>query len=253
MITAQFWGGLGNQMFQAAAAVGLAKRHSDVAAFNFGNWRRSSQGQPPETYRNGMFARLFTTDRTDWRYHQDNGVWHRPIKYRTHLELRGLFQSAKYFSDCSNLIIRMFEPPKDMADSVRATLTDMDSELVALHVRRGDYLDRANSPCEPLSLDYYQEAIAQFPAAKFFICSDNLDYCKSKFQGERFIFSSGESEEHDLWQMSLCHHQIIANSTFSWWAAWLNKNPNKRVIAPKNWSHRRNEDNDIYTDWMIKI
>jgi hypothetical protein len=237
LITAQFYGGLGNQLFQVAAAVALAGRHRDRAAFDFGNWRQSSQGRSPNAYRSGIFRNLMETNRSDWRLYRDYGVTYQEIRYRPDLQLRGLFQSERYFADCRDLLIGLFaEPGQKRLDST------------AIHVRRGDYLSKS-SPCQVVSIDYYRQAIGLFPDTHFLVFSDDLDYCRRMFTGPRFSFAEGMSDQDDLWAMSMCQNQIIANSTFSWWAAYLNQNPDKRIIAPRSWSTRRNttEQNDIYT------
>jgi len=250
LITAQFYGGLGNQLFQIAAAVALARRHGDTAAFDFGNWRESSQGRSPNAYRSGIFRNLMETNRSSWRLYRDYGVVYQKIRYRPDLQLRGLFQSERYFADCRDLLIDLFAPPVTGLDAHREILEAPNS--CAIHVRRGDYL-LSSTPCEVLGIDYYRQATKLFPNSHFLVFSDDLDYCRRMFPVPRFSFSDGMSDEQDLWLMSRCQHQIMANSTFSWWGAWLNQNPDKRVIAPRLWSKRRMDDNDIYTPSMLKI
>ena len=88
----------------------------------------------------------------------------------------------------------------------------------------------------------------------FLIFSDDIVWCKNNFVGDKFIFIEGEEDYIDLWLMSLCNHNIIANSSFSWWGAWLNKNNNKTVIAPKNWfgPNKKLDPTDLYCkDWLV--
>lgn len=107
--------------------------------------------------------------------------------------------------------------------------------FVAVHVRRGDYVKHPMF-YQLWASTYYDRAMAQFPAGtRFLFFSDDIEFCKTKWYGENFSYSTGRSEIEDLNLMASCHHQIIANSSFSWWAAWLNPNPNKRVFYPKNW------------------
>lgn len=253
MISAQFWGGLGNQMFQVAAAVALAHRNADTAVFNFDDWRRSTQGNSPIAYRANLFENLLPTNKNDWEIYRDTGVDYRPVVYRPNLQLRGLFQSVQYFEDCQELVRTLFAPPAQTIEQLQMCHRRLlDAPNCAVHVRRGDYLGRS-SYCQVLDFSYYLRAIELFPGYKFSIFSDDLNYCRSVFIGERFNFISTDSEVEDLYLMSLHEHQIIANSTFSWWGAWLNSNPYKRVVAPSKWSKRRNIDNSIYMDSMIKI
>ena len=89
----------------------------------------------------------------------------------------------------------------------------------------------------------------------FIIFSDDIKWCKNNFIGDKFTFIEGEKDYIDLWLMSLCNHNIIANSSFSWWGAWLNQNPNKKVIAPINWfgPEKKLNPKDIYCKNWIKI
>lgn len=115
--------------------------------------------------------------------------------------------------------------------------------FVSIHVRRGT---NPSNPSEPAYADnpfyvnlsqteYYERAINQFPKANFLVFSDDIEFAKTKFLGGRFQFIEGQTEVEDLNMMASCEHNIIANSSFSWWAAFLNPNPAKTVIAPKNW------------------
>ncbi len=106
-------------------------------------------------------------------------------------------------------------------------------DKVSIHVRRGDYV---NNPfyvdlCET---DYYEKAIALFPSSSFLVFSDDIEWCKGRFKGGEFEFFHG-TEIEDLNMMASCKHNIIANSSFSWWGAYLNPNPGKTIIAPEKW------------------
>jgi hypothetical protein len=106
-------------------------------------------------------------------------------------------------------------------------------------------------------MKYYQEAMKHFDDDTLFVVfSDDIDWCKSVFKGDNFIFITNEQDYVDLYLMSLCKNNIIANSSFSWWGSWLNKNEGKKVIAPSKWFGRAYSDwdtNDIYTKNMIKL
>lgn len=105
-------------------------------------------------------------------------------------------------------------------------------DRVGVHIRRGDYV---NNPfyVDLSKTSYYQEAIRRFPNERFLVFSDDIFWCRGYFTGNRFDFSEGKTEIEDLNLMAACKSQIIANSSFSWWAAWLNPNPNKIIICPK--------------------
>ena len=105
---------------------------------------------------------------------------------------------------------------------------------VSIHVRRGDYLKLELYTNLADNTDYYERAMAMFPPdTKYLVFSDDIEYCKNRFVGDQFSFSEGLNEVQDLNQMASCKHNIIANSTFSWWAAWLNPNPDKIIISPE--------------------
>ncbi|MBF2056764.1 MAG: alpha-1,2-fucosyltransferase [Cyanobacterium sp. T60_A2020_053] len=128
----------------------------------------------------------------------------------------------------------------------------------AIHIRRGDYLKYPNH--HPIcSLNYYAQAIQYFDnSTNFVIFSDDIDWCRHQdlFQEKRFDFWTSQRDDLDLYLMSIFPHQIIANSSFSWWASWLNIYQNKKVIAPSLWfgqnlKHLNTED--IYASYMLKI
>jgi hypothetical protein len=104
---------------------------------------------------------------------------------------------------------------------------------VSIHVRRGDYLSFPEHH-PPLTMDYYREAMSRFPGARFLVFSDDPGWCLLNFRdaGYQVEISTGRTAAEDMALMASCDHHIIANSSFSWWSAWLNRNPSKRVIAP---------------------
>ena len=122
-------------------------------------------------------------------------------------------------------------------------------------MRRGDYLKLSEFHAV-LGKEYYDKAMSKYHGAKFVFFSDDIEWCKKNFSSiENTHFVEGETDVVDLYFMSIMKHNIIANSTFSWWGAWLNKNPDKIVIAPHKWYGPKNshlEDNDIIPEhWRI--
>lgn len=134
-------------------------------------------------------------------------------------------QDPKYFEKYANEI-------KALYGDITWTGDEM-NEYVSIHVRRGDY--SGNSFYVDLSRSgYYRKAIEEFPDRKFMIFSDDIEFCRGRFIGDQYTFSEGKTELEDLNLMMHCNGHIIANSTFSWWGAWLGKG---KTIAPsvKNW------------------
>jgi hypothetical protein len=128
----------------------------------------------------------------------------------------------------------------------------------SLHIRRGDYIsdEKANNVHGTCGLEYYKKAIkhinSQFENVQYFIFSDDISWTKENLLIENAIYVHNNSIPHeDIYLMSLCNHNITANSSFSWWGAWLNKNQNKTVIAPKKWFVDR--ENEVACENWIKL
>jgi hypothetical protein len=135
------------------------------------------------------------------------------------------------------------------------------TNAVSLHVRRGDYVHNSTNAAtyEVCSLDYYRASIRhmaeRIQQPKFFIFSDDIAWVKNNlkidFPHHYVDCNHGEESYNDMRLMSLCQHHIIANSSFSWWGAWLNPNREKIVIAPKNWFAIERDTRDLYSaGWM---
>ena len=127
-------------------------------------------------------------------------------------------------------------------------------DAVALHIRRTDYITNPNHTC--LSMDYYKKALSYFKDDPVLIFSDEPNWCKEHelFEDDRFMISDSDDQYIDLCLMSMCKGHIIANSSFSWWGAWLADSD--KVIAPKGWFEGSNnshlDTNNIYcTDWIV--
>jgi len=178
--------------------------------------------------------------------------------------LAGYWQSEKYFSEIESLIRQDFSF-KTIADDKNKNLVDniQSVNAISLHVRRGDYVNSAktNVMHGTCSLDYYQAAmdymIQQVDEPCFIVFSDDIQWVKANLSIShacRFVdYNQGENSFRDMQLMALCQHHIIANSTFSWWGAWLNANKDKIVIAPKYWfAHNKCSTQDLYpSGWMI--
>lgn len=197
---------------------------------------------------------------------------HNPSLINTHIlktnqsaYLDGYFQNENYFKHIRPLLLHEFSFPELggksalMRDKIKSGKIS-----VAIHVRRGDYLKpQANAYHGILPLSYYTEAMAiinkSINDAHYFIFSDDMPWCRGNFaslENDVTFADSGGEDWSDMALMSICHHQIIANSSFSWWAAWLNPAENKIVIAPKKWfadSNAMKQASDIVPNNWIKI
>ena len=148
--------------------------------------------------------------------------------------LAGFWQSAAYFSECSGLLNKELRP-RDLSGIAELEKEILSTDSVAIHVRRGDYLvNQDRFPVLPPA--YYDAAIRKLGKNHtFYIFSDDTDWCRNHWHDRDYLVIEGNSPSEDLYLMSLCRNIVIANSSFSWWAAWLNNSGDKRVIAPRDW------------------
>ena len=174
--------------------------------------------------------------------------------------IHGYFQCEKYWLHIKDTIKKEFTFKDEFAETANIKINDIKrkyQEIVAVHIRRGDYVGNSlRHPLQPIS--YYQKAIDMFDDKEyaFIIFSDDIVWCKEYFGESDSIFYAEKNIDFvDLCMMSLCDHNIIANSTFSWWGAWLNFNPNKKVIAPSNWlgpEIKHLQTNNLYCqNWTV--
>lgn len=149
------------------------------------------------------------------------------------VSLLGYFQSEKYFKNVEPELKLDFSFKNDIFDSCRDAISTIESPI-SLHVRRTDYTTNPNH--KSLDLEYYEHALSTFDSKRnVLIFSDDIEWCKrqSIFAPDRFYVSEGQSNYIDLCLMTLCEDHIIANSSFSWWGAWLAEG--NRVISPSDW------------------
>jgi hypothetical protein len=172
-------------------------------------------------------------------------------------DLLGYFQTEKYFKHIEDEIREDYTFKDTILSDCKSFYNEhfMDTEVISLHVRRGDYLTNPNHPVQPL--EYYTEALSHFDSqTPVIIFSDDHKWCNDQeiFSDDRFFLSQGEDPISDLCIMTMCDYHIIANSSYSWWGAWLAKS--KKVIAPKEWFagelKETKDTKDLYcSDWTV--
>lgn len=179
------------------------------------------------------------------------------------LYFKGFYQSERFFKDHKEEVRRAFTfdhskanpQTRDMAKIIQA-----DAHAVSLHVRRGDYQQAKfiNNLGKVCGLPYYKRAIQQMKAidsaAHFYIFSDDTDWCRANIPLQDAVFidwNTGKDSWQDMMLMSLCHHNIICNSTFSWWGAWLNTHADKVVLTPDRWSAKYDTPYINCPSWTI--
>lgn len=226
MVTAKLIGGLGNNLFQMAAVIGYAKKHNLKYYFPVRKYLTHLPTRKP--------FETFTYKEKSFSYNE--------IPYHTSLVLNGYFQSEKYFDNAREEILEA------------VGFDNKPINKISIHVRRGDYLQTDCHP--PVTLDYLNAAIGYFKLRgykddDFLIFTDDKEWCSANFP---FKIANG-NELQDLELMSLCEHNIIANSSYSYWGQYLNQNPNKIVIAPEVWFGGRKSNlntKDLYMDsWIV--
>jgi hypothetical protein len=256
MISCKLQGGLGNQMFQIAVTHALAKRNNDTYEFNFNDCYTPQQGNTSDKYVNNVFKNIKNSQSHNFDgYYQEPFFSYQEIPYKPNLYMVGSFQSEKYFYDCKDEIINLFDLTDINIEEYKNILNFNENSFTAVHVRRGDYLNGANltihSPC---SKGYFLKALSHFPNSKFLFFSDDMNWVKENFTGENIYYSPCNDELQDFKLMSECDNNIISNSTFSWWASYLNRNKNKIVVGPSKWfgpaGHKDTQD-VIPNDWII--
>lgn len=198
----------------------------------------------------------------------ENGMKFNPdvLKLRGNVYLKGYWASYKYFRDIRDVLVEDFEFKSEMNDKNKAMADKIISTdcSVALHVRRGDYISLKGARavfCSPYEDGYYNRAIFEvenkFENPFFFLFSDDPEWVRQNIkvnhQSVVVNINSGSDSYWDMKLMSLCKHNIISNSTFSWWGAWLNQYPEKHVIAPRKWMNIKDFklEDTIPEDWLI--
>lgn len=278
MIVIKLVGGLGNQMFQYAAARSLAERNNtnvilDLAWFN----QEFDKGTTPRIYELKCF-------RLDLQTAKSKGTVRQKVQLRLakkHVEphfhydpqflklpknavLSGYFQSEKYFANIRGILLEDFSWVKDVTGKNKDLFKQIenDKSSVSVHVRRGDYVSNESAAKFHglTGVEYYRKAVAlvekKVNTPSLYVFSDDPEWCKKnlKFKQQTTYISHNTDGSEDMRLMKACRHNIIANSSFSWWGAWLNENPNKIVLAPKQWfSHQESNTKDVIPNSWLKL
>jgi len=255
MVSTYLQGGLANFCFQIVAAYSLAIDNKDEAFFYEDI---AHQGHNSiNSYKDNIFKKINfkSGNPTPSLIFNEVGFEYNKIPYQPNMFMVGYFQSEKYFKHNRESILDLFSINSEIGHYIDEKYGYLlDSNSCSLHVRRGDYLSLPDY--HPVcTMDYYRNAIAEFSDdTRFLVFSDDIQWCKENFKGDNFHFIEGEKDYVDLYLMSLCNNNIIANSSFSWWGAWLNNTPNKKVIAPKQWFGKAKQLNTkdlIPETWII--
>lgn len=288
------YGGLGNQMFQYALCAALNQKgvksrilfshylysfHHN--GFNLGNAFRIKLDLPSTIlnmiltyggfiYKNrisGFFLKRMVVsyrERKNKYLEKEEFEFDPEVFNQQGKTLVGIWQAEAYFTDIKELIVREFEFRKP-ADKINRELIKkiVNSNSVSIHIRRGDYLnDRWKNILGVIRGTVYYDNAVNFIIGKvenpqYFVFSDDIKWAKENLKLDNCIYvnhNKGRNSYIDMFLMSICKHNIIANSTFSWWGAWLNKNPEKIVTIPEKWIIGKNCKQMYPAQWVrIKV
>jgi hypothetical protein len=291
MVAVELIGGLGNQMFQYATAKALSLHRNEALLLDsrlFDNYKLHSYSLKhfnidasvvkndvplkdrsiPKKIIDKLLekADALTLHNRIFKNYQEKELLFDENLFKTNkknIYLKGYFQSEKYFLKYQDEIRKDFEivtpHKKETADMLKIITAE---NSVSIHIRRGDYISNpnANAVHGTCNLEYYHRAIEimreKVNNPVFFIFSDDIDWAKENLNIENTMyfvdFTDASTNYEDIKLMSSCKHNIIANSSFSWWGAWLNRNKNKNVIAPSRWfsTDMLNSKDIIPESWM---
>lgn len=255
-ITTNHMGGIGNVMFKLAAAISLAL-DNDVEYIFSNEFLRpvdmiTTKGLPDyQRFYTNILRNIKFIDRLPENYtiHSEKQFNFHEIQYTkgTNLLLEGYYQSEKYFENNKDYIINLYKPSEETRKIILENLPDINN-YGSIHIRRGDYLHYPNHHPQQ-SIEYYKKSCEIIGLDKtYLIFSDDLEGVKDMFEflPNKIFYTSGE-DWLDMYTMSLCKYNIICNSTFSWWAAYLNINEDKKIITTTNWFGSAYKDWDIST------
>jgi len=280
MIIIRLKGGLGNQMFQYAFGRLLAVKNNAEVKFEFSGDKKdtrreykldkfntSVQFAGPDEAKNlqypfGIVSRVIEKVKTivlkRYNIGYEPGLLGRKNGY-----LEGYWQSYKYLEPIKDILAKELALKEPVDQKHKTILEKMrDTNSVCVQVRRGDYVTDPKTSLEhrTFGLEYYDKAF-EFLKKKvanpiLFVFSDDIEWCKNNLKPDLPVFFSDPAmpDYEDFALAVKCKHDIIANSSFGFWAAWLNDNPGKIVIAPKKWNnkHQKEHDNLLPPEW-IKI
>lgn len=292
MVVSHILGGIGNQMFQYAAGRALSLANSQKLLLDlsdFSDYRLHhgfelsrvfnviAERAEVSTMRQLLGWRANRLVKKVLRRPQFSGLRGKKFVVEPHFNywsdffnlnddcyLFGYWQSERYFKLFESVIRRDFTFREPLAGrNSELALEIANTQSISLHVRRGDYVSdsKTGKIMEVCSSDYYHKAIGyiaeRVERPVFYVFSDDMEWVRQNLTVEFpyvYVDHNRQAESYrDMQLMSLCKHHVIANSTFSWWGAWLNPSPEKLVVAPRSWFCNGNDDRDLIPNEWIRL
>lgn len=244
MVCVDLIGRFGNNLWQIAMAVGYSEKHK--VDFYIPSWKYSD-----------CFKTKFTKWAAGETFYGEKGWYYEELPVIEDVKFFGFFQSYKYFEHCQEKIRELFEFNDEIKNKINKKYETIKGlNTCSIHIRRGDYI--GNAWHEVCHLRYYKDAIKEINKTTnvdlFLVFSDDIPWCKENLNGEKLLFVEDNADIEDLYLMTQCSHNIICNSSFSWWGAWLNSNKNKIIIAPDKWFNDQSRTvKDLIPENWIKI
>lgn len=262
MISCLLQGGLGNQLFQIATTLSFAWDYEVIPVFNLSSHYLPLQGNKANVYKDIFYRKLEhikTDELQKFFIYREPKFEYTPIPQQikdNNVVLHGFFQSEKYFKHNRKKLLEYFKPTDQIKSLLESDYKNILSDnTCSVHVRRGDYLKFPKEHPTLLS-EYYYNSFNEFDGGTTFLMfSDDIKWCKENIKGYNIHYIEESIDYLNIYLMSLCSNNIIANSSFSWWGAWLNENPNKKVIAPTQWfgdNKKLNTKDLLPTEWETK-
>lgn len=253
-VTVKFLGGLGNLMFEAAAACGIAWDHGAVPSF-------SAIQKMKKNYRTGVFSRFdqrFPSDSNKPSYILSEGNIKREgsLSYVPNMQVEGYFQSVRYFEKYEAKLKRLFQPLEEDEKYLRSKYQKIWNYPHTVGVQLRYYQDGTHLSTKFIQYgaDYLRKATRLFsPDFLFVVSSNNTAFAKKNWPSDykNVIFLEGEPDYLEMYLLSMCEHNIITNSSFGFWGAWLNKNSKKIVVRPLVWVGGEKRENMTPQDWIM--
>ncbi|MEK6880717.1 MAG: alpha-1,2-fucosyltransferase [Nanoarchaeota archaeon] len=248
-------GRLGNAMWQVSALISYCNKHKKVPVIPNWEYLKYFKNLPAST-ENIVVDKIYNEP----HFHYSEIPY-----FEGNVDLRGYMQSPKYHEGINvQELFELKDEYKKQVDDLYAKINPKGLTAISCHVRRGDYLNESQLAYHGvLPYSYYEDAMRRlcgnvaWDNLLFVVCSDDIKWCKENFpvRYRNYYFSEGEKDIVDLFLMAKCNDNILANSSFSYWAALLNKNPDKKVIAPAKWFNNTPhcDTKDLYLPEMIVI
>ena len=267
-MTANLQGGIGNQLFQIAAAYAMSRKLNYNLSFKLNQFGGCRQGKHPSTYYSNIFQGVnfinnfpimdMNIKEMSWNAYplleQINHIKNTRVGKSKSMCLNGYFQSDWNWREYTNEIKQLFTPDGGIVSYLKNNTDILNRypelskphDFAFLGVRRGDYITYPDTH-NPCGMTYYSQALQKMNKKKYYIISDDIEWCKQKFKGENFVYMDIKEDKNMLLTMALFKNYIISNSTFYWWGSFLSIYDKPRIIAPDKWIFKNSQKEQYWS------